>query len=169
VETVLEVMGPVRELARQLAGERCVLFLGRHVGFPVALEGALKLKELAYMHAEGFAAGELKHGPIALIENGLPVVVVVPSPAGRAVLHDKIVSNIQEIRARGARVIVVAEEGDVEVKPYADDLIEVPHVPTLLQPLVTTVPLQVFACELATAKGHDVDQPRNLAKSVTVE
>ena len=169
VESVLEVMAPMRELARELAGERSVLFLGRHVGFPVALEGALKLKELAYMPAEGFAAGELKHGPIALIENGLPVVVVVPSPEGRAVLHDKIVSNIQEIRARGARVIVIAEEGDVEVKPYADTLVEVPHVPTLLQPLVTTVPLQVFACELATAKGHDVDQPRNLAKSVTVE
>jgi glutamine---fructose-6-phosphate transaminase (isomerizing) len=169
VDTVLETMEPMRELARELAGERCVLFLGRHVGFPVALEGALKLKELAYMHAEGFAAGELKHGPIALIENGLPVVVVVPSAGGRGVLHDKIVSNIQEVRARGARVIVIAEQGDHEVKPYADTLIQVPHVPTLLQPLVTTVPLQVFACELATAKGHDVDQPRNLAKSVTVE
>ncbi len=169
VDTVLETMEPMRELARELADERCVLFLGRHVGFPVALEGALKLKELAYMHAEGFAAGELKHGPIALIENGLPVVVVVPSAGGRGVLHDKIVSNIQEVRARGARVIVIAERGDHEVKPYADTLIEVPHVPTLLQPLVTTVPLQVFACELATAKGHDVDQPRNLAKSVTVE
>ena len=169
VEAVLETMEPVRALARELAGERCVLFLGRHVGYPVALEGALKLKELAYMHAEGFAAGELKHGPIALIEDGLPVVVVVPSAEGRGVLRDKIVSNIQEIRARGARVIVVVEQGDHEVKPYADMLIEVPHVPTLLQPLVTTVPLQVFACELATAKGHDVDQPRNLAKSVTVE
>jgi glucosamine--fructose-6-phosphate aminotransferase (isomerizing) len=169
VDVVLDTMGPVRALARELAADGCVLFLGRHVGFPVALEGALKLKELAYMHAEGFAAGELKHGPIALIENGLPVVVVVPSPEGREVLHDKIVSNIQEIRARGARVIVIAEEGDHEVKPFADTLIEVPHVPTLLQPLVTTVPLQVFACELATAKGHDVDQPRNLAKSVTVE
>jgi glucosamine--fructose-6-phosphate aminotransferase (isomerizing) len=169
VEVVLETMAPVRALARELASDGCVLFLGRHVGFPVAMEGALKLKELAYMHAEGFAAGELKHGPIALIENGLPVVVVVPSPEGREVLHGKIVSNIQEIRARGARVIVIAEEGDHEVKPYADTLIEVPHVPTLLQPLVTAVPLQVFACELATAKGHDVDQPRNLAKSVTVE
>ncbi|MFC6884300.1 MULTISPECIES: glutamine--fructose-6-phosphate transaminase (isomerizing) [Actinomadura] len=168
VDKVLETMEPVRELARSLAGERCVLFLGRHVGFPVALEGALKLKELAYMHAEGFAAGELKHGPIALIEDGLPVVVVVP-PRARDVLHDKIVSNIQEIRARGARTIVIAEEGDTSVEPYADTLISVPAVPTLLQPLVTTVPLQVFACELATAKGHDVDQPRNLAKSVTVE
>jgi glucosamine--fructose-6-phosphate aminotransferase (isomerizing) len=169
VERVLETMEPVRALARELADERCVLFLGRHVGFPVALEGALKLKELAYMHSEGFAAGELKHGPIALIERGLPVVVVVPSATARGVLHDKLVSNIQEIRARGARVIVIAEEGDSEVKQFADTLIEVPAVPTLFQPLVATVPLQVFACELATAKGHDVDQPRNLAKSVTVE
>ena len=168
VERVLETMGPVRALARELADERCVLFLGRHVGYPVALEGALKLKELAYMHAEGFAAGELKHGPIALIEDGMPVVVVVPSPEGRGVLHDKLVSNIQEIRARGARVIVIADEGDSEVKQFADTLIEVPAVPTLFQPLVATVPLQVFACELATAKGLDVDQPRNLAKSVTV-
>lgn len=111
VERVLATMEPVRELARSLADKRTVLFLGRHVGHPVALEGALKLKELAYMHAEGFAAGELKHGPIALIEEDLPVVVVVPSPRGRSVLHDKIVSNIQEIRARGARTIVIAEEG----------------------------------------------------------
>jgi glucosamine--fructose-6-phosphate aminotransferase (isomerizing) len=169
VDQVLHTMEPVRAVARELAGERCVLFLGRHVGFPVALEGALKLKELAYMHAEGFAAGELKHGPIALIEPGLPVVVLVPSRRGRRALHDKIVSNIQEIRARGARTIVIAEEGDDVVGPLADTLIEVPAVPTLLQPLVTTVPLQVFACELAAAKGHDVDQPRNLAKSVTVE
>ncbi|MGK4581283.1 glutamine--fructose-6-phosphate transaminase (isomerizing) [Kitasatospora sp. HPMI-4] len=169
VEQVLETMEPVRELARSLADARSVLFLGRHVGFPVALEGALKLKELAYMHAEGFAAGELKHGPIALIEEGLPVVVVVPSPRGRSILHDKIVSNIQEIRARGARTIVIAEEGDEAVVPYADHLIRIPATPTLLQPLVSTVPLQVFACELATAKGHEVDQPRNLAKSVTVE
>ncbi|MDH6140832.1 glucosamine--fructose-6-phosphate aminotransferase (isomerizing) [Kitasatospora sp. GP30] len=169
VEQVLGTMEPVRELARSLADARSVLFLGRHVGFPVALEGALKLKELAYMHAEGFAAGELKHGPIALIEEGLPVVVVVPSPRGRSILHDKIVSNIQEIRARGARTIVIAEEGDEAVVPYADHLIRIPATPTLLQPLVATVPLQVFACELATAKGHEVDQPRNLAKSVTVE
>jgi glucosamine--fructose-6-phosphate aminotransferase (isomerizing) len=146
-----------------------VLFLGRHVGYPVALEGALKLKELAYMHAEGFPAGELKHGPIALIEDGLPVICVMPSPKGRSVLHEKMISNLQEIRARGAFTIVVAEEGDTAVEPYADEIIHVPAVPTLLQPLVTTVPLQVFACELATAKGHDVDQPRNLAKSVTVE
>ncbi|MFC9958493.1 glutamine--fructose-6-phosphate transaminase (isomerizing) [Streptomyces nigra] len=169
VERVLETMEPVRELARSLAAKNTVLFLGRHVGYPVALEGALKLKELAYMHAEGFAAGELKHGPIALIEDDLPVVVVVPSPRSRSVLHDKIVSNIQEIRARGARTIVIAEEGDEAVVPYADHLIRIPATPTLLQPLVATVPLQVFACELATARGNEVDQPRNLAKSVTVE
>ncbi|MEU5287591.1 glutamine--fructose-6-phosphate transaminase (isomerizing) [Streptomyces sp. CA-278952] len=169
VDRVLGTMEPVRELARSLAHHDTVLFVGRHVGYPVALEGALKLKELAYMHAEGFAAGELKHGPIALIEEGLPVVVIVPSPRGRSVLHDKIVSNIQEIRARGARTIVVAEEGDEAVVPYADHLITVPATPTLLQPLVATVPLQVFACELATARGNEVDQPRNLAKSVTVE
>ncbi|WP_372408315.1 glutamine--fructose-6-phosphate transaminase (isomerizing) [Streptomyces luteireticuli] len=169
VEEVLGTMEPVRELARSLAGAGTVLFLGRHVGYPVALEGALKLKELAYMHAEGFAAGELKHGPIALVEQDLPVVVVVPSPRGRSVLHDKIVSNIQEIRARGARTIVIAERGDEAVRPYADHLIEIPATPVLLQPLVATVPLQVFACELATARGNEVDQPRNLAKSVTVE
>ncbi|HLZ38392.1 MAG TPA: glutamine--fructose-6-phosphate transaminase (isomerizing) [Mycobacteriales bacterium] len=169
VAKVLDTMGPVRELARSLADAPAVLFLGRHVGYPVALEGALKLKELAYMHAEGFPAGELKHGPIALIEDRLPVVVVAPSPRGRNVLHDKVVSNLQEVRARGAHTIVIAEEGDEDVVPYADTLIRVPRVPTLLAPLVTTVPLQVFACELAAAKGHDVDQPRNLAKSVTVE
>lgn len=169
VESVLTTIDPVRQLARSLSSADTVLFLGRHVGYPVALEGALKLKELAYMHAEAFAAGELKHGPIALIEEGLPVVVVVPSREGRGVLHDKIVSNIQEIRARGARTIVIAEQGDTTVRPFADELIEIPPVPTLLQPIISTVPMQVFACELALAKGNDVDQPRNLAKSVTVE
>jgi glucosamine--fructose-6-phosphate aminotransferase (isomerizing) len=169
VEQVLATMEPVRALARELAGAKSVLFIGRHVSYPVALEGALKLKELAYMHAEGFAAGELKHGPIALIEQGTPVVCVVPSPRGRGMLHDKIVSNIQEVRARGARTIIIAEEGDTDVVPYADHLIYVPATPTLLAPLVTTVPLQVLACEIAAARGHDVDQPRNLAKSVTVE
>lgn len=169
VDLVLDTTEGVRELARQFASATSVLFIGRHVGFPVALEGALKLKELAYMHAEGFAAGELKHGPIALIEEGVPVVVVVPSPRGRSVLHEKIVSNIQEVRARGAVTIVIAEEGDEIVTPYADHLIRVPATPTLMQPLVSVVPLQVFACEMATVKGHDVDQPRNLAKSVTVE
>jgi glucosamine--fructose-6-phosphate aminotransferase (isomerizing) len=169
IERVLEQMEPVRKLARDLSGARSVLFIGRHVGFPVALEGALKLKELAYMHAEGFAAGELKHGPIALIEDGTPVICVVPSARGRGVLRDKVISNIQEVRARGARTVVIAEEGDEAVARYADHLIVVPATPTLLAPLVTTVPLQVLACEIAAARGHDVDQPRNLAKSVTVE
>ena len=163
-------MEPVRALARSLADAKSVvLFLGRHVGYPVALEGALKLKELAYMHAEGFAAGELKHGPIALIEEGLPVVVVVPSPRGRSVLHDKIVSNIQEIRARGRAHDRDRRGGRRRGRAVRRPPDRIPQAPTLLQPLVATVPLQVFACELATAKGHEVDQPRNLAKSVTVE
>jgi len=169
IQTVLDGLDRVREIARFMADTRSVLFLGRHVGYPVALEGALKLKELAYIHAEGFAAGELKHGPIALIEAGQPVFVIVPSPHSEHGLHDKVVSSIQEIRARGARTIVIAEEGDEDVVPFADEIIRVPAAPILLAPLLTVVPLQVFACELASAKGLDVDQPRNLAKSVTVE
>jgi glucosamine--fructose-6-phosphate aminotransferase (isomerizing) len=169
LQTVLDDLDRVREIARFMADTRSVLFLGRHVGYPVAMEGALKLKELAYIHAEGFAAGELKHGPIALIEPGQPVFVIVPSPSSEHGLHGKVVSNIQEIRARGARTLVIAEEGDEDVVPFADEVIRVPATPPLLAPLLTVVPLQVFALELATAKGLDVDQPRNLAKSVTVE
>lgn len=168
VATMLERADEVYELARELEDAGSVLFLGRHAGFPVALEGALKLKELAYIHAEGFAAGELKHGPIALIEKDLPVFCVIP-PRGRDFLHDKMLSGIQEVRARGARTIVVVEDGDDTVVPYADTIIRIPPSSTLLQPLAAVVPLQLFACELATVKGHDVDQPRNLAKSVTVE
>ena len=168
IQRMLDAGDQVRKLAGELVDAKSVLFLGRHVGYPVALEGALKLKELAYLHAEGFAAGELKHGPIALIDEGTPVFVVVP-PRARDQLQEKIVSNIQEIRARGARTIVLAEDGDADVEPYADHLIRLPQVPTLLQPLVATVPLQIFACEIASLLGHDVDQPRNLAKSVTVE
>ncbi|HEV7166450.1 MAG TPA: glutamine--fructose-6-phosphate transaminase (isomerizing) [Micrococcaceae bacterium] len=169
IQQILDNSEPIKELARSMADTRSVLFLGRHVGFPVAMEGALKLKELAYIHAEGFAAGELKHGPIALIEEGQPVFVVVPSPRGRDSLHSKVVSNIQEIRARGANTIVIAEEGDEAVQAYAEHVFYIPETPTLLAPLLATVPLQIFACALATAKGYDVDQPRNLAKSVTVE
>lgn len=168
IQRMLDDGDEIRKVARDLAGSRSILFLGRHVGYPVALEGALKLKELAYIHAEGFSAGELKHGPIAVIEEGLPVFVVVP-PKGRDLLQKKIVSNIQEVRARGARTIVLVEDGDDDVVPYADHLIRLPRLPTLLQPLVATVPLQIFACEFAAQLGHDVDQPRNLAKSVTVE
>ncbi|MGB3731806.1 glutamine--fructose-6-phosphate transaminase (isomerizing) [Microbacterium sp.] len=172
-EKVAQVLAEESEHVSQLAGwmadTRSVLFLGRHVGYPIALEGALKLKEISYIHAEGFAAGELKHGPIALIEPGQPVFVLVPSPRHSALLHSKVVSNIQEIRARGARVIVVAEEGDAAVLPYADEVIRIPLASPLLEPILSVVPLQIFAMALATAKGLDVDQPRNLAKSVTVE
>jgi glucosamine--fructose-6-phosphate aminotransferase (isomerizing) len=169
VATLLDHVGPITELAQRFASSPTVLFLGRHVGYPVALEGALKLKELAYMHAEGFAAGELKHGPIALIEEGLPVIVVMPSPKNAATLHAKLLSNIREIQARGAVTIVIAEEGDDTVAPYADHLIEMPAVSTLYQPLLSTIPMQVFAAGVAQARGYDVDKPRNLAKSVTVE
>ncbi|RLZ04276.1 glutamine--fructose-6-phosphate transaminase (isomerizing) [Kocuria tytonicola] len=170
IQRVLDEVEPqVKELASGMKDAGSVLFLGRHVGYPVAMEGALKLKEIAYIHAEGFAAGELKHGPIALIDQGQPVIVIVPSPRGRDSLHAKVVSNIQEIRARGAETIVIAEEGDEAVREFANHVFHVPEAPTLLQPLLATVPLQIFACELAGAKGYDVDQPRNLAKSVTVE
>ncbi len=168
IATVLDKAEEVYALAAEHAEAGSVLFLGRHAGYPVALEGALKLKELAYLHAEGFAAGELKHGPIALVEDGLPIFCIVP-PKGRDQLHDKMLSGIQEVRARGARTLCLAEEGDSTIEPYADVLITLPQVPVLLQPLIAVVPLQLFACELATVLGHDVDQPRNLAKSVTVE
>ncbi|WP_343899989.1 glutamine--fructose-6-phosphate transaminase (isomerizing) [Arthrobacter rhombi] len=169
IQDVLDRADVIKELARSMSDASSVLFLGRHVGYPVAMEGALKLKEIAYIHAEGFAAGELKHGPIALIDDGQPVFVVVPSPRGRHSLHAKVVSNIQEVRARGAKTLVIAEAGDEAVKDYAEFVFHVPETPTLLMPLLATVPLQLFACELASAKGFDVDQPRNLAKSVTVE
>ncbi|APT93196.1 glutamine amidotransferase [Corynebacterium phocae] len=169
IEAVIDNKAQVAELAKSMQDATSVLFLGRHVGFPVALEGALKLKEIAYLHAEGFAAGELKHGPIALVEEGQPVFVIVPSPRGRDSLHSKVVSNIQEVRARGAITLVIAEEGDTAVEDYANHVIRIPQAPTLMQPLLATVPLQIFACVMAETKGYDVDQPRNLAKSVTVE
>ncbi|WP_347037610.1 glutamine--fructose-6-phosphate transaminase (isomerizing) [Glutamicibacter halophytocola] len=169
IQDILDRAEEIKTVARKMADTPSVLFLGRHVGYPVAMEGALKLKEIAYIHAEGFAAGELKHGPIALIEQDQPVFVVVPSPRGRDSLHSKVVSNIQEVRARGANTLVIAESGDEDVRAYAEFVFYVPETPTLLMPLLTTVPPQLFACELASAKGYDVDQPRNLAKSVTVE
>ena len=169
IQQVLDGSAQIEQLARDMKDVTSVLFLGRHVGYPTAMEGALKLKEIAYIHAEGFAAGELKHGPIALVEEGQPVFVIVPSPRGRHSLHSKVVSNIQEVRARGARTLVIAEEGDDAVLPYADEVIRVPATRTLFAALLTVIPLQIFSCELATAKGLDVDQPRNLAKSVTVE
>ncbi|WP_105566309.1 glutamine--fructose-6-phosphate transaminase (isomerizing) [Microbacterium halophytorum] len=159
----------IEQLAGWMADTRSVLFLGRHVGYPIALEGALKLKEISYIHAEGFAAGELKHGPIALIEPGQPVFVMVPSPRGSSTLHAKVISNIEEIRARGARVIAIAEQGDTAVVQHADEMLRVPLAGPLFEALLAVVPLHIFAMGLATAKGLDVDQPRNLAKSVTVE
>ncbi|MCX6438601.1 MAG: glutamine--fructose-6-phosphate transaminase (isomerizing) [Actinobacteria bacterium] len=166
IEQILETVEPLRALTRSFAENNIVLFLGRNIGYPVALEGALKLKELAYIHAEGFAGGELKHGPIALIDQGTPVIAILPAGHEHA-LDEKMLSNIQEVKARGARVIVIAEEGaHVE---GAEHIIRIPVVPALLQPVLATVPLQVFAYEMAVARGNDVDQPRNLAKSVTVE
>jgi len=169
LQEMVETGPRIRELAGWMADTRSVLYLGRHVGYPVALEGALKLKELAYIHAEGFAAGELKHGPIALIEPVQIVFVIVPSPRDPSSLHSKVVSNIQEIRARGARVIALAEKGDAAVLPHADEVITIPLASTFMEPLLAVVPLHIFGMELASAKGLDIDQPRNLAKSVTVE
>lgn len=168
IAQVLERAESIRQVAHAMADTTSVIYLGRHVGYPVAMEGALKLKEICYIHAEGFAAGELKHGPIALVDEGQPVIIVVPTPR-RPELHAKVISNIQEVRARGAHTIVVAEDGDTAVDQYADIVFRVPAAPTLYAPLLTVVPLQLFACKLASAKGLDVDQPRNLAKSVTVE
>jgi glutamine---fructose-6-phosphate transaminase (isomerizing) len=155
----------VREIAASLAGARDVLFIGRHTGYPAALEGALKLKELSYIHAEGYPAGELKHGPIALIEEGMPVVAI----ATRCHVYPKMLSNIQEVKARGAWVIAVVTEGDREAAGLADRVLEVPETPELVSPVVVTVPLQLLAYHVAVLRGHDVDRPRNLAKSVTVE
>ena len=169
IQQVLDNEGQVKQLGQDMSDAKSVLFLGRHVGFPVALEGALKLKEVAYLHSEGFAAGELKHGPIALVEEGQPVFIIVPSKRSRNNLHAKVVSNIQEVRARGAVTIVIAEDGDTDVEAYADHIIRIPQSAGLMQPLLSTIPLQIFACSVAGARGLNVDQPRNLAKSVTVE
>ena len=163
VEQILETVEPLRELTRNFKDATSMLFLGRNVSYPTALEGALKLKELAYMHAEGFAGGEMKHGPIALIDNGTPVVAIMPSST--SILWEKMISNIQEVKARGAVIIAISDE------PFdlADHLIRIPNTIDMLQPVLSVVPLQVIAYEMAIARGNDVDQPRNLAKSVTVE
>jgi len=163
VEQVLETVEPLRELTRKFKDSTSMLFLGRHVGFPTALEGALKLKELAYMHAEGFAGGELKHGPIALIDKGTPVVAIMPAEG--SLLAEKMASNVQEVKARGAIIIAIADAPLAS----ADHLIRIPSTHEFLQPVLSVVPLQVIAYEMAIARGNDVDQPRNLAKSVTVE
>ena len=159
----------VHDAAAQMVDAKSFLFLGRHVGYPVAMEGALKLKEIAYTFTEGFAAGELKHGPIALVDEGEPVVFIVPPARGRNVLHAKVISGIEEVKARGAYIIAVAEENDPDVERYADVVFWRPACPTLMSPLVDVVPLQLFAMDMAKLKNYDVDKPRNLAKSVTVE
>lgn len=170
IQWVLDHQTPVIErTAKRMLDAHSFLFLGRHVGYPVAMEGALKLKEIAYTFTEGFAAGELKHGPIALVDEGEPVVVIVPSARGRNILHSKVISGIEEVKARGAFTIAVAEQDDPDVEQYADVVFWRPVCPTLLSPLVDVVPLQLFAMDMATLKGYDVDKPRNLAKSVTVE
>jgi glucosamine--fructose-6-phosphate aminotransferase (isomerizing) len=164
VEEILETVEPLREMTRGFKDATSVLFLGRNVGYPAALEGALKLKELAYMHAEGFAGGELKHGPIALIEEGTAVIAILP-PSSSAI-SEKMLSNIQEVRARGANVIAIA---DASTPLDLKHVIRIPSCDELLQSILAIVPMQVFAYEMAVARGNDVDQPRNLAKSVTVE
>jgi glucosamine--fructose-6-phosphate aminotransferase (isomerizing) len=165
VQRTLALDGRIRAIAEEIRDATDVLFIGRHTGFPAALEGALKLKEISYVHAEGYPAGELKHGPIALVEEGVPVVAV----ATECHVYPKMLSNIQEVRARGARVIAVASEGDEEIAAYAQDVLYVPRVAELLAPVVVTPPLQLLAYHVAKLRGCDVDQPRNLAKSVTVE
>jgi glucosamine--fructose-6-phosphate aminotransferase (isomerizing) len=165
VQRAIELDGAIRALAERFRNVRDVLFIGRHTGYPAALEGALKLKELSYVHAEGFPAAELKHGPIALVEDGMPVVAI----ATECHVYPKMLSNIQEVRARGAEVIAIATEGDEQIGAMADHVLEVPPTPELLSPVVVTVPLQLFAYYMAKLRGCDVDQPRNLAKSVTVE
>jgi glucosamine--fructose-6-phosphate aminotransferase (isomerizing) len=165
VEATLRLGGQLRAIAEEISGVHDVLFLGRHTGYPAALEGALKLKELSYLHAEGYPAGELKHGPIALVEDGVPVVAV----ATECHVYPKVLSNIQEVRARGAKVIAVASEGDEEIGNHAEHVVFVPRVPELFAPVVVTPPLQMLAYHVAKLRGCDVDQPRNLAKSVTVE
>ena len=165
IERAIGLDAQCRELAVRFAGAPTVLFIGRHTGYPAALEGALKLKEISYIHAEGFPAGELKHGPIALVEEGVPVVAV----ATACHVYPKMLSNIQEVKARGAAVIAVATEGDARIGSLADHVLEVADTPELLSPVLVAVPLQLFAYHVAKIRGCDVDQPRNLAKSVTVE
>jgi len=156
-----------RGVAELLADARDVLYLGRGSSYPMALEGALKLKELSYIHAEGYAGGEMKHGPIALIDEKMPVVVLAPREP--QIPYEKIVGNVEEVRARGGKVIAVVDEDDTAVASLADDVIRLPSSSALLGPIVTAVPLQLLAYHVADLRGTDVDQPRNLAKSVTVE
>jgi glucosamine--fructose-6-phosphate aminotransferase (isomerizing) len=165
VATALERRDLVKDVAKQLLGSHDFFFLGRHVGFPTAMEGALKLKELSYLHAEGYPAGELKHGPLALIEPGVVVVAVTTDPA----MHEKILSNLAEVKARGATVVAVATDDDESIEAVADFVLRVPASEPMFAPMVDIVPLQLFAYYMARGLGRNVDRPRNLAKTVTVE
>jgi glucosamine--fructose-6-phosphate aminotransferase (isomerizing) len=165
VESILAQNDAIREIARSIAQSANALYLGRGLNFPVALEGALKLKEISYIHAEGYPAAEMKHGPIALIDENMPVIVVAPKDP----LYDKVYSNLMEVKARKARLITIATEGDTQLRQISENVIYVPDTLHNLQPLLTVIPLQLLAYHVADLRGLDVDQPRNLAKSVTVE
>ncbi len=165
MQRTLRLDGQIRQLAEELVSYPSFLYLGRGIHHPIALEGALKLKELSYIHAEGYAGGEMKHGPIALIDHAMPVVALTPRDAS----YDRMVANVEEVRARGGRVIVICHEGDAEIARRANHVIAVPPSPDLLAPLVSVLPLQLLAYHIAVLRGCDVDQPRSLAKSVTVE
>jgi glutamine---fructose-6-phosphate transaminase (isomerizing) len=165
METFLDGDHPIEEIAQRFYDKAFFLYLGRHIGLPVALEGALKLKEISYIPTEAYSAGEMKHGPIALLETDTPVVVV----ATDLHVYDKIVSNIQETRARGAHVIAIATDGNEDIQHHADDVIFVPKTPNFLQAVLAVLPLQLLAYRIARLRGLNVDQPRNLAKTVTVE
>ncbi|HTN78019.1 MAG TPA: SIS domain-containing protein, partial [Pirellulaceae bacterium] len=165
IEQTLAVNDLVRRIAEKYSYAQNVLYLGRQLNFPTALEGALKLKEISYIHAEGYPAAEMKHGPIALVDEQTPSVFIMP----RDFVYDKVMSNLEEIKARGGPIIAIAEAGDEQVSRLADDVIFVPKVEDFLQPIVSIVPLQLFSYHMALLRGCDVDKPRNLAKSVTVE
>jgi len=165
VQTVLEEEGAVAEVARRYANRRSFFFIGRNMSYPTALEGALKLKEISYIHAEAYPAGELKHGPIAMLDPTIPVLAVAP----RSATYEKLVSNIQEVRARRAEVLAVATEGDEEIRAHAEEVFYIPPTLEALTPVLAIIPLQLLAYHVAVETGCDVDQPRNLAKSVTVE
>jgi glucosamine--fructose-6-phosphate aminotransferase (isomerizing) len=165
IESTLELDGEIRQIARKYFHSTNFLFLGRGIMYPIALEGALKLKEISYIHAEGYAAGEMKHGPIALIDEDMPVVVI----ANRGFLYEKVISNLEQVRSREGAVIAIATEGDEEIAEKANDVIYIPDLGEYLTSVIAVVPLQLLAYHIAVLKGTDVDQPRNLAKSVTVE
>ena len=166
IEQFLDGDHPIEEIAQRFYDKPFFLYLGRHIGLPVALEGALKLKEISYIPTEAYSAGEMKHGPIALLDEGTPVVCVATD---QKVIYDKVVSNIQETRARGAHVIAIATDGNEDIQHHADDVIYVPRTPAFLQAVLAVVPLQLLAYRIARLRGLNVDQPRNLAKTVTVE